>query len=48
MSEVPPYGGLTLSPTPCTGLGLGTNAMAGLVTRGCLEMQALAKAIGAP
>mmetsp|Transcript_21343 Transcript_21343/g.51391 ORF Transcript_21343/g.51391 Transcript_21343/m.51391 type:complete len:452 (-) Transcript_21343:101-1456(-) len=31
----------------CEGLGMGTNAMAGLVTRGCLEMQALAKAIGA-
>jgi glycerol-3-phosphate dehydrogenase (NAD+) len=31
----------------CEGLGLGTNAMAGLVTRGCLEMQTLAKAIGA-
>jgi len=29
------------------GLGLGTNAMAGLVTRGCLEMQTLARSLGA-
>lgn len=29
------------------GLGLGTNAMAGLVTRGCLEMQLLARTRGA-
>ncbi len=27
------------------GLGLGTNAMAGLVTRGCLEMQTLARSL---
>ncbi|EKX42791.1 hypothetical protein GUITHDRAFT_73617 [Guillardia theta CCMP2712] len=31
----------------CEGLGLGTNAVAGLVTRGCLEMQTLARAVGA-
>ena len=30
------------------GLGLGTNSMAGLVTRGCLEMNTLARAMGAP
>jgi hypothetical protein len=29
------------------GLGLGTNAQAGLVTRGCLEMQTLARSLGA-
>jgi len=31
----------------CEGLGLGTNSMAGLVTRGCLEMNTLARAMGA-
>jgi len=31
----------------CEGLGLGTNAMAALVTRGCQEMQRLALSMGA-
>ena len=31
----------------CEGLGLGTNAMAALVTRGCNEMQRLALSLGA-
>lgn len=31
----------------CEGLGLGTNAMAALVTRGCNEMQRLALSMGA-
>lgn len=31
----------------CEGLGLGTNAMAALVTRGCNEMQRLALTLGA-
>jgi len=30
----------------CEGLGLGTNAMSALVTRGCLEMTMVAKAVG--
>ncbi len=30
----------------CEGLGLGTNAMAALVTRGCLEMQLIALSMG--
>jgi NAD-dependent glycerol-3-phosphate dehydrogenase C-terminus len=28
------------------GLGLGTNAMAGLVTRGCVEMKRIAQVLG--
>mmetsp|Transcript_25380 Transcript_25380/g.37551 ORF Transcript_25380/g.37551 Transcript_25380/m.37551 type:complete len:147 (+) Transcript_25380:3-443(+) len=31
----------------CEGLGLGTNAMSGLVTRGCAEMRRLGLAMGA-
>lgn len=38
---------LAIAAGMCEGLGLGTNAMAGLVTRGCYEMQKIAVSLGA-
>jgi glycerol-3-phosphate dehydrogenase (NAD+) len=38
---------IALAAGMCEGLGLGTNAMSGLVTRGCGEMRRLGKAFGA-
>ena len=38
---------IALSAGMCEGLGLGTNAMSGLVTRGCAEMRRLGKTYGA-
>ncbi|CAM9127181.1 unnamed protein product [Phaeothamnion confervicola] len=37
---------IALAAGMCEGLGLGTNAMAGLVTRGCVEMTRLATVLG--
>lgn len=38
---------IALAAGMCEGLGLGTNAMSGLVTRGCAEMRRLGLALGA-
>lgn len=38
---------IALAAGMCEGLGLGTNAMSGLVTRGCAEMRRLALTLGA-
>ena len=38
---------IALAAGMCEGLGLGTNAMSGLVTRGCTEMRRLALTLGA-
>lgn len=38
---------IALSAGMCEGLGLGTNAMSGLVTRGCAEMRRLGDTLGA-
>jgi len=37
---------IAISAGMCEGLGLGTNAMSALITRGCLEMTLVAKAVG--
>ena len=38
---------IALAAGMCEGLGLGTNAMSGLVTRGCTEMRRLGDSLGA-
>jgi glycerol-3-phosphate dehydrogenase (NAD+) len=38
---------IALAAGMCEGLGLGTNAMSGLVTRGCAEMRRLGRTLGA-
>jgi glycerol-3-phosphate dehydrogenase len=38
---------IALAAGMCEGLELGTNAMSGLVTRGCAEMRRLGRALGA-
>lgn len=38
---------IALAAGMCEGLGLGTNAMSGLVTRGCAEMRRLGLTFGA-